>query len=285
MAKQSKPQDRGAPANPLAVLGNLTDEQIALIKATVAKDTTDDELALFLYTAKSTGLDPLRKQIHAIKRLDRKTDKRVMTIQTGIDGYRVLAERTGCYVPGREPTFEVSPKDPSHPLSATAYIKKLVANAWHEVAATARWDEYVQTYFDKGTNRWEPTPFWKRMPFGQLAKCAEALALRRAFPDALGGLYTHEEMAQADREEPPRDILTELPWNQKPKSSPAPGAAATLKIERINEETGEVTEEPAGDPTASVTSDPPAVPAPARAPAAQPARSAARAKPRPAGSF
>lgn len=165
-------------------------DQVDLIKRTVARGTTDDELALFLYTAKRTGLDPLIRQIYAVKRFNSKEGKEVMAIQTGIDGYRLISERTGKYAPGREPSFE---ERNGKLFSSTAYVKKFAGGTWHEVAATAHFDEYVQK--DKSGN---PTPMWNRMPRVMLSKCAEALALRRAFPAEMSGVYTHEEMGQAE---------------------------------------------------------------------------------------
>lgn len=168
----------------------LDREQIELVKRTVAKGTTDDELKLFLYTAARTGLDPLAKQIHAIKRWNGREKRDVMSIQTGIDGYRLIAERTGNYAPGPEPSYEVQD---GRLFSATAYVKKLVAGVWHDVGATAFFDEYVQR-----NREGAPTPMWERMPRLMLGKCAEALALRRAFPAEMSGVYTFDEMAQAD---------------------------------------------------------------------------------------
>jgi len=103
-------------------LTRFTEEQIALIKRTVANGTTDDELKLFLYMASRTGLDPFARQLYAIKR------KGKMTIQIGIDGYRVIADRTGRYAPGREPAFSYD--DEGKLKSATAYVRKLVGNTW-----------------------------------------------------------------------------------------------------------------------------------------------------------
>src|ERR1051325_6605851 len=154
--------------------------KVQLIKDTVAKETTDDELMLFMMTAKRTGLDPFARQIYCIKRNDRMLGRKVASIQTSIDGYRLIADRTNKYAPGQEPIYRYT--DDGHLISATSYVKKLAGGTWHEVAATAYYDEYAQE-----------TPLWKRMPRNMLAKCAEALALRRAFPAELSGLYTSDE--------------------------------------------------------------------------------------------
>ncbi len=165
-------------------------EQIDLIKRTVAVDCTDDELALYLHVAQRAGLDPLIKQVYAIKRWSAAVGKKVMTIQTSIDGFRQVSDRTGCYAPGREPTYDVDGQGKL--VAATAYIRKMTPDGtWHEVAATARYAEYVQ--LDAAG---KPTKFWQAMPFNQLAKCAEALAHRRAFP-ILSQIYTWDEMQQA----------------------------------------------------------------------------------------
>lgn len=151
-----------------------------LIKRMYCKGCSDDEFEVFLHTCKRTGLDPSAKQIYAIKRGDK------MTLQTGIDGFRLIADRTGNYSPGQEATFTYDDKNKLS--SATAYIKKRTPDGtWHEVSATAYMDEY-----DSKQN------LWVKMPRAMLSKCAESLALRKAFPAELSGIYTTEEMEQAD---------------------------------------------------------------------------------------
>lgn len=162
-------------------------DQVELLKRTVCKAATDDELKLFMHVAERSGLDPFARQIHAVRRWNSDINAYVMVTQTGIDGYRLIAERTGKYAPGKEPTYD---HDADGKLvSATAYVMKQVGDRWFEVAATAHYDEYVAKKKD-GT----PNIMWASKPRIMLGKCAEALALRRAFPADLAGLYVEEEI-------------------------------------------------------------------------------------------
>lgn len=160
---------------------------VETVKNTFAKDATDNELRLFLQTAKRTGLDPFARQIFCIKRWDSSVGGNVMSVQISIDGFRAIADRTERYVPSKEPVYSFDANGQLE--SATAYIKKFVAGAWHEIAATAFYSEYVQTKKDGN-----PNSMWQRMPRLMLAKCAESLVLRKAFPAELSGLYTPDEM-------------------------------------------------------------------------------------------
>lgn len=162
-------------------VGQVFDErQIELLKTTICKGSSNDELMFFINVCKKTGLDPFSRQIYSIPRGGQRT------IQTSVDGFRLIAERTGRYTPGREPTYTYD-KD-NNLLSATSYIKKQTKDGtWHEVSASAYLAEY------DGKNN-----FWKKMPHLMLAKCAECLALRKAFPAEMGGIYSEDEMHQAD---------------------------------------------------------------------------------------
>lgn len=172
----------------------FTSDQIQLIKDTICKGASDDELKVFLYVCKKTRLDPFMKQIYAVMRHNKKLGRDEMTIQTSIDGKRLVAERTGRYAPGRASTFEYS-KD-GQLILATSYVKKQSKDgSWHEVAENAFWSESAQYYGDSLST------FWKKMPHTMLAKCAEDKALKRAFPNELSGLYSETEMGQADNPE------------------------------------------------------------------------------------
>lgn len=162
--------------------------QVTTIKDTVAVGATDSELQLFLFHCERTGLDPLSRQIHFIKRGGK------ATIQTGIDGFRAIAERTGVYAGNDDYVFNngrtmyhmVDAKE--LPKTATATVYKIVGGQRVAFSATAVWDAYCP---EKGNF------MWMKMPYLMLGKCAEALALRKAFPNDLSGLYTTDEMAQA----------------------------------------------------------------------------------------
>ncbi len=177
-----------------ALVPRWSKAQLELLKRTVAKGTTDDEFSLFQYACKRTGLDPFIKQIYAIKRWDSQSNSYVMGIQTGIDGYRLIADRTGQYAGSDEPIYTLDPNETWHPFEAKVTVWKMVADERRAFTGVVRWSEYVQT------KDGHPIGRWKDMPFNQLAKCAEAQALRKAFPADLSGIYTHEEMPTIDIE-------------------------------------------------------------------------------------
>jgi hypothetical protein len=181
-----------------ALIPRWTKPQIELLKRTVAKGTTDDEFSLFQYACKRTGLDPFIKQIYAIKRWDSSANGFVMGIQTGIDGYRLTADRTGKYAGSESPDFQLDPENPARPLKATVVVYKFVEG------------ENCQTKDGAPIGR------WKDMPFNQLAKCAEAQALRKAFPADLSGIYVHEEMPVIDIE-PAQDTSGQPSGQDAPK--------------------------------------------------------------------
>jgi phage recombination protein Bet len=162
-----------------------TPEQTQLIATTIAPGCSSDELRLFAYACQRTGLDPFSKQIYAIKRGGK------MTIQAGIDGLRAIAERTGeldgshtewCGDDGQWSDVWLSAKPPA--AAKTTIWRK---GSSHPFTGVARFADY-----NAGQG------LWSKMPAAMIAKCSEALALRKAFPANLSGVYSTDEMEQVE---------------------------------------------------------------------------------------
>lgn len=187
-------------------------EKVELIKRMVAPTATDDELALFLYQAQRTGLDPLARQI-VFNKFNSKNGPK-MSIITSIDGYRLCADRTGKYAGNDDPTFEGEIERIKAPERASVTVYKLVGGIRCPFTATARWSEYYPGD-DKGF-------MWKKMPYLMLGKCAEALALRKAFPAELSGIYTDTEMEQAQESYVEAEYTESTPVQSLQLSQPKP---------------------------------------------------------------
>ena len=164
----------------------VTSEQMDLVKRTVANGATADELKLYLYDCARQGVHPLDKLLHFTKRGGKYTPV------TSIDLMRTRAADTGEYAGSDDAVFVGT----SAELSASVTVWRMVQGQRCSFSATARWAEYYPGD-QSGT-------MWRKMPHTMLAKCAEALALRKGFPRQLAGLYATEELDQAERTEAPR---------------------------------------------------------------------------------
>ena len=206
--------------NEISKLIQFNDEQIVLIKSQIAKDCSDGELQLFLYQCKQTGLNPLTRQIYAIKRAGK------MTIQTSIDGFRVIAERSGSYAGQDEPIWENDEK--GFPIKCTVRVYKFTPNFEQRYCAgvgVAHFKEYYPN----------PQMLQKTMPHTMIAKVAEALALRKAFPQDLSGLYTGDEITDAPKEIVPNKFFKEPEGSMKNLSDIAgEELKASAEEERLN---------------------------------------------------
>ena len=178
-------------------------EQKDLIKNQLCPGMSDLELDYYYEVCKRTGLDPFIKQIHAIMRKQKnyKTNKEEykMTIQTSVDGLRRIADRTGKYDGsesfwcGRDGVWhDVWTKDEPVYAAKTVLYKR---GCEHPFIAVANFKSYAVKRYDGKLNS-----MWSKMPEGMIAKCSESLALRKAFPADMSGLYTKEEMGQADND-------------------------------------------------------------------------------------
>ena len=165
---------------PQTAIPPVTAEQLDLIRTTIAKGASDDELKLYLFDCARQGVHPLDKLIHFTKRSGRYAPI------TSIDFMRIRAAQTGDCAGIDDAVFAGDPKTASFAASVTVW--RLVQGVRCAFTATARWSEYKPEQNDF---------MWQRMPFTMLGKCAEALALRRGFPQQLAGLFASEELDQA----------------------------------------------------------------------------------------
>src|SRR5574338_285135 len=177
-------------------------EKIELMRRTIARGASDDELALFVEQCMRTGLDPFARQIYSVRRKQWNSQSRsyeeAQVIQVSIDGFRLIADRTHKYAGqvgpwwcGQDGEWKEVWLSDNPPAAAKVGVMR---HDFHQpLYAIALYKSYVQT-----NGQGDPVSRWKTDPAGMLAKCAEALALRRAFPHELSGLYTTEEMGQAD---------------------------------------------------------------------------------------
>lgn len=169
------------------------DKNLALIQNQNRLSATD--LQNFAIQCKRTGLDPITRQIYAIPMQGK------LNIMASIDGLRLIAERSGAYEGQTAPQW-----CDENGLWTDVWLKKVPPTACkigvyktkfrEPLVAIALFDEYA-----KKDRNGKPEFMWQKMPALMIAKVAESLALRKAFPNEMSGIYSAEEMDQASQEQ------------------------------------------------------------------------------------
>jgi phage recombination protein Bet len=198
--------------NALVPILNFSAQQLSLVRKTAAKDSNDVEFNQFIEFCRMARLNPIKRQCYLFIYNKANPTKRQPVIVTAIDGLRSIADRTGNYRPDEKAprfTYDDKLKGELNPLGlvkAEVSVFKFAHGAWFASPGEARWEEFAPIR-DKwgdgedgkrhktGKREIDPTKEgWTRMPHLMLAKCAEAQALRRAWPEDLGGIYGEEEV-------------------------------------------------------------------------------------------
>jgi phage recombination protein Bet len=212
------------------------DKQLAALKQIGLENAPKGELGVFLHYCQRTGLDPFARQIYMISRGGK------YTIQASIDGLRIVAQRSGKYGGqtktlwcGADGVWKDVWLESTPPVAAMVGV--YVLGNEHPTYATAKFDSYAVSYSGKLSG------LWAKMPDLMIAKCAEALALRKAFPQDLSGVYTSEEMEQVDTHakpaiaKPAEQTHTEV--SVEVVQEPVGATTATPFIELIEKATNE----------------------------------------------
>jgi phage recombination protein Bet len=189
---------------------NLEKEQIEVLRRTIARDCDDSDFQLFLQVCIRTNLDPFAKQICPVYRWNEKIGCTVMSIQIQIDGFRVLAQRTGEYAGSDKPLYDeglslyqhLQVKRPPQTCSVTVY--RLVNNHRCPFTSEISWDEF---YPGKKVGF-----MWDSKPYQMLAKTAESHALRKAFQLELTHLVTEDEINTIDAVAVSSGVLRSDAW-------------------------------------------------------------------------
>ena len=280
----SKDEKRNLPA--VARERSLAPETWNALREAVFPAASDEMIAVAVDYCKARNLDPLKKPVHIVETWDSAQRKMVETIWPSITELRITATRTGEFAGKDETAYgpdieeSVGGIKMKYPEWCQVTVYRLVNG---ERCAFPGEKVYWKEAF-AGKKGGEPNAMWKKRPYGQLAKCAEAAALRAAFPEEVGEGVTAEEMAGQAINIDHEDAAGGTPENTAPKPAqrPAPpprrGVAAAKKVQAEPEKKpepakkkaepakkktetvvdGEFTEEPADEKPAESAKEKPA---------------------------
>jgi len=187
-----------AVTKPKAEISSISNQELTeVLRSSLYPGASDASIAMVLSYCKAADLDPMQKPVHIVPMWDKNLRQERDVIMPGIGLYRIQAARTGQYAGmskpeyGPDTTATLDGVQVTFPEWCKIVVRRLLPNGViAEFAAVERWLENYATSSNKTT---APNAMWKKRPYGQLAKCAEAQALRKAFPE-IGAQPTAEEM-------------------------------------------------------------------------------------------
>jgi phage recombination protein Bet len=189
-------------ANSIPALAMSEAELAGVLQSSLYPGASMPSIKMVISYCRAALLDPMQKPVHIVPMWDKNTRSMRDVIMPGIGLYRTQAARTGEYAGMSEPEFgpdvteRVGGVDMIYPKWCKVVVRRLLPNgSIAEFPAVEYWREnYATAGKDKsGDPVDDPNAMWKKRPYGQIAKCAEAQALRKAFPE-IGSQPTAEEM-------------------------------------------------------------------------------------------
>ncbi len=210
-------QDDNTPAMSEAAL-------VEVLSSSLYPGAEKNSVVMVLAYCQAAHLDPMLKPVHIVPIWNSKTKKMQDTVMPGIGLYRIQAARTGQYAGISEPeygppvTAKLSGVEVTYPEWCRVTVKRQMSNGLvAEYTANERW---LENYATSGKDTAAPNAMWKRRAFAQLAKCAEAQALRKAFPE-VGSAPTADEMEGKTFEEAPRDVTPKPSAAKETEANPS----------------------------------------------------------------
>ena len=177
-------------------------ELLQVLQSSLYPGAALSSIKMVLGYCKAAGLDPMQKPVHIVPMWDGKAKQMRDVIMPGVGLYRTQAARSGC-AGISEPEFgpilttKIGGQEISYPEWCRVTVKRRQSSgAVDEFTAREFW---LENYAVKGGQEKSiaPNAMWTKRPYGQIAKCAEAQALRKAFPE-VGSTPTAEEMEGKD---------------------------------------------------------------------------------------
>ena len=203
------------PIRPTGALTRRDPRRVALFSRTAGKELRGAEVDEALEWCEIYGANPFVRDIYFFVFDADKPDKRRVVPVLGIGLYRKIAARTGNYRPDEAPPrfvyseAAVGPLNPKGLVSAEVSVNVHSHGAWHKVTSCLKWEERApirEIWAENDHGKRRPTGTfeldpkktnWATMPETMLAKCTEADAIRKAWPNETSGSYLAEELDAA----------------------------------------------------------------------------------------
>ena len=205
-------------------------ELLGVLESSLYPGASKESIKLVIGYCKASGLDPMQKPVHIVPMWDSKASRMRDVIMPGVGSYRTQAARSGQYAGVTEPEFgpdvteNIGGVEITYPVWCRVTVKRrLPSGEIVEFSAVERWKE---NYAVKGGKEKSiaPNAMWAKRPYGQISKCAEAQALRKAFPE-VGAQPTADEMEGKSLAE---DNVIEGQFRKEPEKPEMPALTPDL---------------------------------------------------------